>query len=96
MNSLNIEQCRIYNNVIDTVDRNVGECFFVYGYSGTSKTYLYETIISNLRSKGKIVLVIASSKRAALLLSGGRTAHSRFKIPLNINEYSTCEIKKGT
>ncbi|XP_055960633.1 uncharacterized protein LOC130015109 [Mercurialis annua] len=25
-----------------------------------------------------------------------RTAHSRFKIPINIDEHSTCDIKKGT
>ena len=43
-----------------------------------------------------IFLVVASSGIASLLLSGGRTTHSRFKIPLDINEHSTCEIKKGT
>ena len=90
LNSLNIEQRRIYNDVIDTIDRNTYEHFFIYGYGETGKTYLYKIIISNLRSRGKIVLVIAPSGIAALLLSGGRTAHSRFKIPLNINECSTC------
>jgi hypothetical protein len=29
---------------------------------------------------------------AALLIPGGRTAHSRFAIPINIHETSTCEI----
>jgi hypothetical protein len=31
-----------------------------------------------------------------LLLPGGRTAHSRFKIPLQIDDESICDIKKGT
>ncbi|XP_021979960.1 uncharacterized protein LOC110876088 [Helianthus annuus] len=45
------------------------------------------------RSKGQIVLNVASSGIASLLLSGGRTAHSRFRIPLNLTEDSVCNIK---
>ncbi|PIA31358.1 hypothetical protein AQUCO_05000027v1 [Aquilegia coerulea] len=45
-------------------------------------------------SKGKIVLAVASSGITSLLLPGGRTAHSRFNIPLNVDEYSTCNITK--
>ncbi|XP_072077768.1 uncharacterized protein [Arachis hypogaea] len=48
------------------------------------------------RSKGGIVLNVASSGIAALLLPNGRTAHSRFKIPLTINEDSLCSIKQGS
>ncbi|KAK2402282.1 ATP-dependent DNA helicase PIF1 [Trifolium repens] len=33
-----------------------------------------------IRSKGDIVLTVASSGIASLLLPGGRTAHSKFKI----------------
>ncbi|CAF0714504.1 unnamed protein product [Brachionus calyciflorus] len=33
-----------------------------------------------------------NSSIAALLLPGGRTAHSRFKIPLNLNNTSCCDI----
>ncbi|XP_076928055.1 uncharacterized protein LOC143591869 [Bidens hawaiensis] len=32
---------------------------------------------------------------ASLLLEGGRTAHSRFLIPINLNEDSTCSIKRN-
>jgi hypothetical protein len=45
-----------------------------------------------VRADGNIALAIASSGIAALLLSGGRTAHSRFKIPINLHEDSTCSI----
>ena len=55
-----------------------------------------KTIISRLRSEGKIVLVVASSGVAALLLPGGRTAHSRFIILIDISDHSTCEIRQGT
>ncbi|KAL4600853.1 hypothetical protein ACB092_11G229700 [Castanea dentata] len=48
------------------------------------------------RSEGKIVIAIASSGIAALLLPGGRTAHSRFQTPINVTENSTCGIKQGS
>jgi hypothetical protein len=44
----------------------------------------------------KIVLPVASSGVASLLLPNGRTTHSKFKIPVDIDETSTCEIKRGT
>ncbi|CAN1130399.1 ATP-dependent DNA helicase PIF1 [Linum perenne] len=60
------------------------------------KTYLYNCIISKIRSEHKIALVVASSRIAATLLPGGVTAHSRFKIPIEVDHASTCAIKKGT
>ncbi|XP_025608030.1 uncharacterized protein [Arachis hypogaea] len=51
---------------------------------------------ANGRCGGNIVLNVASSDIASLLLPNGRTAHSRFKIPLSINEDSICNIKPGT
>ena len=42
-------------------------------------------ILANIRSQQKIVLAVASSGIAANLLDGGRTAHSTFKLPLDIH-----------
>ena len=42
------------------------------------------------------MLCVASSGIAAILLTGGRTSHSRFKIPLSIDEASSCYIIRGT
>jgi hypothetical protein len=50
----------------------------------------------NIGSKGKIVLVIDSSGVASLLMPKGRTAHSRFKIPFDMNETAMCTIRRGT
>ncbi|GJY64849.1 ATP-dependent DNA helicase PIF1-like protein [Tanacetum coccineum] len=77
---------------MDAVDKNTGGMFFVYGYRGIGGTYLYETMSAALRLKGDIVLNVASSGITALLLEGGRTAHSRFAIPINILKDSTCHI----
>ncbi|MCH79877.1 helicase-like protein, partial [Trifolium medium] len=46
------------------------------------------------RSEGKIVLNVASSGIASLLLPGGRTAHSQFGIPLVLTEESCCRLDK--
>ncbi|KAI3956795.1 hypothetical protein MKW92_017597 [Papaver armeniacum] len=89
---LNREQGDIYENIINSVDKEEGGLFFVYGSGGTGKTYLWNTIISSLRARSKIVLAVASSGISSLLLPGGRTAHSRFKIPLKPNETSSCNV----
>jgi hypothetical protein len=41
-------------------------------------------------------LIIHFFTKASLLLQNGRTAHSRLKIPLNIDETSTCNIPKNS
>jgi hypothetical protein len=38
------------------------------------------------------MLVVASSGIASLLLLGGRTTHSRFKISIDLQDESTCNI----
>ncbi|XP_040362560.1 uncharacterized protein LOC112168203 isoform X2 [Rosa chinensis] len=93
---LNAGQKIIYNEVMKAIEEKTCNTFFVHGYGGTGKTFLWHTIISKLRSEGKIVLAVASSGIASLLLPNGRTAHSRFKIPLIVNNLSICPIKKGT
>ena len=71
---------------------NGNNLFFIDGPGGTGKTFLYSAILNTVRSKGKIALAVASSGIAALLLDNGRTAHSRFKIPINLDDLSTCNI----
>ncbi|CAN1127860.1 ATP-dependent DNA helicase PIF1 [Linum perenne] len=68
----------------------------VMSEGGTGKIFLYKCIISKVRSTGGISLVVASSGIAATLLPDGVTAHSRFKIPIEIDNLSTCTIKKGS
>ncbi len=67
--------------------------FFVDGPGGTGKIFLY-TLLAKVRSQNKIALGLASSGIAALLLQGGRTVHSRLKVPIDINELSVCGISK--
>ena len=65
---------------------------------GTSKTYLTNLILSKFRIEGKIALDIASSVIAVTLIKGGRTAHSAFKLNLNLamfDSYVQCENHSG-
>lgn len=96
VSKLNVEQKRVYDVVIQSVYEDNGGLFFVYGSGGCDKTFLWKTIIARLRSESLIVLPVASSGIAATLLPGGRTAHSRFKIPLKLDETSTCSIPSNS
>ncbi|KAK9676401.1 hypothetical protein RND81_11G074600 [Saponaria officinalis] len=96
MCSLTDEQKCIYEEIMSAVSRGQGGVFFLYGFGGTGKTFIWRTLCAAIRSLGEIVLPVTSSEIASLLLPGGQTAHSRFHIPLNINENSTCEIRPGT
>ncbi|XP_076956429.1 uncharacterized protein LOC143631602 [Bidens hawaiensis] len=96
ISSLTDEQRKVFDEIMNAVEANKGGVFFLYGYGGTGKTFLWKTLSVAIRSKGQIVLNVASSGIASLLLSGGRTAHSRFHIPINLNEDSTCSIKPGS
>ncbi|KAL6531708.1 hypothetical protein OROMI_028071 [Orobanche minor] len=91
------DQRTVYDKIMYAVDKGVGGVFFLYGYSGTGKTFTWRTLCSALRGKGDIVLPVASSGIASLLIPKGRTAHSRFGIPLLVDEKSYCnKIKLGT
>jgi len=93
---LQLNQCRlnVYNCVLKAVLEKRQELIFVQGHGGTGKTFLWHKIINRLRSDGLIVIVVASSGIASLLLPGGHTTHSRFKIPLTVSDTSSCKIKK--
>jgi ATP-dependent DNA helicase PIF1 len=84
IHKLNNCQMTIFDAICNSVLNNEGKTLFVFGYGGTSKTFLWTTLLNFIRSKGKVPLVVASSGIAALLLPGGRTPHSRLKIPLDI------------
>jgi hypothetical protein len=86
-----------FDAIVETVLANKAGFFFVSGYGGTGKTFLWNTIITYLWGHRKIVLSVASSGVASLPLTGGRTTHSRFKIPCDeLVEGTTWNIKCGT
>ncbi|KAL5575313.1 hypothetical protein UlMin_017012 [Ulmus minor] len=92
--TLNEQQKYAYDMILQKVFANESAAFFIDGPGGTGKTFLYRAILATIRSKNLIALATASSGVAAGILPGGRTAHSRFKLPLQIEDNITCSVSK--
>uniref|UniRef100_A0A8I6XFF0 ATP-dependent DNA helicase n=2 Tax=Hordeum vulgare subsp. vulgare TaxID=112509 RepID=A0A8I6XFF0_HORVV len=92
--SLNHEQRLAYDEILAAVDAGDGGVFFVDGPGGTGKTFLYRALLAKVRGEGKIAVATATSCVAASIMPGGRTTHSRFMIPLNIEDGASCSFTK--
>ena len=55
---------------------------------------MLNALLDRVRADGQVAIPVASSGIAALLLHGGRTAHSRLRIPIMCTESSMCAIEK--
>ncbi|XP_022004614.1 uncharacterized protein LOC110902209 [Helianthus annuus] len=86
--SLNSDQKNVFDEIMMHVDNDLPGVFFIDGPGGTGKTFLNIALLTEIRSRGLIALATASSGAAANNMPGGRTAHSRFKIPLNLENNS--------
>ena len=76
----NNAQRKVYDDVMASVNNNSGKTFFLHSAGSCGKTFVCNTIAAAVCAQGKIALCVASSGIASLLLKGGRTAHSTFKI----------------
>ncbi|XP_020190293.1 uncharacterized protein [Aegilops tauschii subsp. strangulata] len=83
-----------YDEILAADERGDGGVFFVDGPGGTGKTFLYRVMLAKVRSEGKIAIATATSGVAASIMPGGRTAHSRFKIPLSCDDGASCSFTK--
>ncbi|KAM0851549.1 hypothetical protein ACQ4PT_052350 [Festuca glaucescens] len=93
---LNENQRAAFESIVDRVRKEKPAFFFVSGHGGTGKTFLWNALVAYLRGYQRIVLTVASSGVASLLLPGGRTAHSRFKIPIDLDDNGVCDIRRCT
>ncbi|KAK9873683.1 hypothetical protein WA026_023683 [Henosepilachna vigintioctopunctata] len=92
---LNSGQRKVFDVVVNAVNSSLSEhprYFYLQGSGGTGKTYLYNTLISTLTSQDIPVIAVAFTGIAALLLKNGRTAHSAFRLPLNLGPDSHSSI----
>ena len=88
----NADQLAAIQAVTSAADDGTGKIFSLDGPGGTGKTFVERLCLAYVRSQGKVALAVASSGVASLLLPNGRTAHSRFKIPVAVTEASVCPI----
>ncbi|XP_045498452.1 uncharacterized protein LOC123696361 [Colias croceus] len=92
------EQKQIYDTVLESVGQNQGKMFFLDAPGGTGKTFVTTGILAEVRRQGKIAIAVASSGIAATLLPGGKTAHSMFKIPIDLERAETpvCGVSRNS
>jgi len=58
---LNDEQRYVHDKIMESVGSDNNGFFFLYGYGGTGKTFIWKTLSAAVRSKGLIVLNVAFS-----------------------------------
>jgi hypothetical protein len=94
ISALNSDQRSVLNEIQSRIRSEQGGLLFLDAPGGTGKTYTFNLCLKWMEVEyGKdSYLSMASSGVASLLLRAGRTAHSTFKVPLNITCTSSCEI----
>ena len=88
--AMTVEQKPVYDRVVaqlasdhgQPVSQRHGQCTALTARAGRGKTWLMNLIVADARSKGMVVLCVASTALGAGLYPGGRTAHSQFGIPV--------------
>ncbi|XP_022176581.1 uncharacterized protein LOC111037986 [Myzus persicae] len=92
------EQNNVFNHVINCVEESTGNIFFLDAPGALEKTFIINLLLAKIRSSGKIAIGVASSGIASTLIQGGKTAHSMFKLPidLNITDTPVCNKKKNS
>ncbi|GJY46595.1 ATP-dependent DNA helicase PIF1-like protein [Tanacetum coccineum] len=87
--SLTAEQKGVYDTIMHSVDTGTGDVYFLYGYGGTGKTFLWKTLAAGIRRRGDIVLNVASSAPMANKLCFEALDHSLQDI-LRKNRHDIC------
>ena len=89
-------QRHLVDTVVAALDAGQGGCFFVDAPGGTGKTWCFNALLAYVRKQRAPALAVASTGIAGLLLSKGRTAHSRFKLHLEPVEGYDLRISVAT
>jgi hypothetical protein len=82
------EQECVYSSLLKTVIQHHSDSLspcapsFIEGKPGRGKTFLIDTLSSDLRSRGLIMLIVSTTALTATLYEGGQTAHNLFRIPV--------------
>jgi len=92
----NPKQAAIFDAVLESITNNQGHLSFIHAVGGCGKTFFYNTITAEVRRREQVVLYIALSGIAALLLDRGKMSHLHFKISLSINEDSVAGLKQNS
>ncbi|KAK4515822.1 uncharacterized protein ATC70_010779 [Mucor velutinosus] len=84
-----IQRCALADENYDAAQSKL---FFIDGPGGTGKTFIINALLDAVRKQNHIAIAVASTGTAALLLKGGRTAHTTFKIPIDTSSTTMCDF----
>jgi hypothetical protein len=93
---LNRDQDRVVASILNVVRLDQGNVFFLDGPGRSGKMFVYSVFLASIRNEGHVALAVASSGIAALLLQGGRTSHSAFKIPIDVHRDLLCNVNASS
>ena len=92
VSSLTPDQPIVFQAIKLKIDSGEGGLLFLDAPGGTGKTFLFNLLLSYVRTKGDVAVGVASSGIAANLLIEGRTAHSTLKLPIPVYSDSVCNF----
>lgn len=93
LKSFNREQMVVYELMLGTIISKTPKIYFLNGAGGSGKSYICNILTDKLRYLGLVVINVASTGCASILMNNGNTIHTAFKIPIPIFEDSCCNIK---
>lgn len=86
------EQHEALRQVVDAVSTGKGNVFVLLASAGCGKTVFANGLAAYCRAMHRQVICVAASALAAMLLTGGSTAHSAFHLPIPCNDATTCNL----
>ena len=89
----NDEQLDVWNAVQEALNGGGYNVIYTDGPAATGKTTLYRALLAEQRALGRVALPHAFSGIAAQQLLGGKTIHSRFRLPVPLPlEDASCNL----
>ena len=98
-NKFNFDQRHAVDFIVNNVHNNqfdTKQFYFLNDFKDTNKIFVQNIVLSKLRFENFIVFVVASFDIAVILLNENQIVHFQFKISLNFDENSFCNISKNT
>ena len=98
-NKFNFDQRHAADFIVNSVHDNqfdTKQFYFLNDSEDTNKIFVQNIVLNKLRFESFIAFVVASFDIATTLLNENQIAHSQFKISLNFDENSFCNISKKT
>ena len=98
---MNTDQKAVFDEILQSIKESQGRLFAIDAPGGTGKTFLLTTLLDTVRKDKRIAVATAFTGIAAILLPGGRTLHSKLKVPFgeHLHEEAHCSFtskKSGT